>query len=475
MAKNYEKLAEEILVKLGGEKNIRSVAHCMTRLRFRVKDEKKVKLEELKQVTGIIQVMVAGGQYQVVIGTDVGDVYDIITATTSIRAEGDVENEDQKGNRNIVNILIDGVSTIFMPIMPALIAASMIKAIIVILTTFSLVDPEGTTYTLLYAAGDGLFYFLPLFLAYTAGKKFHVSPFVSMAIAAALVYPNITALSGTEVELFGLHFTMAGFTSTIIPIIVSIYIQSLIDRGLKKVMPKIIQNSFVPLIEVLVTVVISYLVIGPVVNLATSAVASGITFLIRICPPLAGFVLAALWPILIIFGLHLGLLPIAINNVSSNGYDLILPIVFATCFSILGACLGIFLKTKNSELKEVTSSALFSGIFGGVTEPAIYGAVLKYKRPFVIACLVNGVSGLLMASTNTVTTIILTGSFMGIPALIAMYGAVGSICMCITFVGSAFLTYFFGYSDNMITKKQLPEDGAAGMAADAGKGDGRYV
>ncbi len=451
MAKNFNQMAKDIVRELGEEQNIISLNHCMTRLRFKVKDKDNVDVESLKQINGVIQVLVAGGQYQVVIGTDVSDVYEEIGKITSINLGGDDEEADHK---SFLGKAIDIISGIFMPFMGAFMAAGLLKGLLVLLVTTNILSNEGTTYKILFAAADGVFYFLPFFLAHTAGKKFKTNPYISMAIAAGLVYPAITALTsgGAEVTFIGIPVVLIRYTSSVIPVIIAVYVQSRFEKLLKLVLPKVIQGILVPFITLLVILPVTFLVIGPVTDILASNLAKGIDLILGFSPPVAGALLGFFWPIMIIFGLHWGLIPIVMNNYAAYGYDNLMPIVVATGFAITGACLAVFFKTKDRELKQIAGSSVISAFLGGVTEPAIYGVVLKYKRPFVIACVANAISGILLATAGSLATAFLSGNLLTLPAVVAMYGSVGAIGMFSALILSFTATYIFGYNDKMLVK-----------------------
>lgn len=452
MAKNYRKMAEEIIERVGGEENVASVTHCMTRLRFKLKDESKVNMEELKKASGVIQVMIAGGQHQVVIGTDVGDVYDEIGKITKIKLDGEVADDGGKAKKSPLNIAIDTISGIFLPFMGAFMAAGLLKGLLVLLTTVGVLSDASTTYTILYAAADSVFYFLPIFLGYTAAKKFGAEPFVAMAIAASLVYPNIVNLynAGEAVAFVGIPVTLINYTSSVIPIVVAVFAQSKLEKLIKPRLPQVIRNILMPLISLVVIELATFLIVGPVTNLVATGLADGIVWLLELCPPVAGFVFGLFYPPMIIFGLHWGLLPISMNNFATLGYDMIMPITFATNFAIAGCVLGIFFKTKNKEMKELSGSTFISAFIGGVTEPAIYGAVLKFKRPYVIVCILDAVSGAIIATLGATQTAFLTTCVLTLPAMLAMMGVSAIIGCCIGLFGGAILTYIVGYNDKML-------------------------
>ena len=461
MAKDYNQLAKEIVAKVGGEENVISLTHCVTRLRFKLKDEAKADTDGLSKTKGVIKVLQAGGQYQVVIGNDVADAYNAILSTTNIKAAGEegvsaVKSAANPGKKKSVlgDTFVGIVSGIFMPFMGAFTAAGLIKGFLVLFTTLGVLDKEATTYTILYAAGDGVFYFLPVFLAYTAGKTFGAKPFVSMAIACALVYPNIVALNGAEgVTFLGLPVQMISYTSSVLPIIAICFVQAQLEKVLYKYIPKIVSGMLVPLIAVLVLVPVGFLVIGPVTNLVGNILASIITSLINLCPPIAGFLMAALWPVMIIFGVHWAFIPVALNNMMTLGYDNILPLTGGCNFGIAAATLAVFLKTRNNELKENAGPSVISALIGGVTEPAVYGVLLRFKKPMVIVCLVNGIGGALCAAFHVVRDTQISVNLLTMPAIYAVYGPWGIVAIVISFVGSFILTWLFGFSDKMLEQE----------------------
>ena len=451
MAKNYKKMAEDILVHIGGEDNVASLAHCITRLRFKVKDESKVNMEALKKVDGVIQVLVASGQHQVVIGTDVGDVYDEIGKISSINL-AEAEEDNKAGKKSFINIAIDVISAIFLPFMSAFIAGGLLKGFLVVFVSLGWMNDAGTTYSLLYAIADGVFNFLPIFLAYTAAKKFKAEPFVAMAIASTLVYPNISTLynAGEAVTFAGIPVTLINYSCSVIPIIVAVFCQAKLEKVLKPIFPQVIRCIFVPLTSLVIISLVTFMVIGPVTNAAASVLADGISFLLKACSPLAGAIFGLIYPVMLIFGLHWGLVPLVMNNYATLGYDNIMPITLATNFALAGCALGVFLKTKNRELKQVSGSSFISAFVAGVTEPAIYGVVLKYKRPFIIVCILDAIGGIMIATAGCTQSAMLSTSALSAPAIIAMYGSMSIPVMLIGFIGGVILTYLFGYNDSML-------------------------
>ena len=445
MAKDYNALAKSIIELVGGEENVVSLAHCMTRLRFKLKDHSKAKTDELKKLNGVIKVLEAGGQYQVVIGTDVEDVYNVILANTKIKAAGEKEG--------IVATLIDTVSSIFTPFLGAFTGAGLLKGFVVLFVTLGLLDKSTTTYTILNAAGDGVFYFLPIFLAYCAGTKFGAKPFISMAIASALVYPNITALfSATDpipVEFLGIPVKMVSYTSSVLPIIVVCFVQAKLEKLLNRIIPQIVRNIFLPVLDLLILVPLTFIVIGPITTTAANGISVAIQSLLRLCPPLGGALMAGLWPIMILFGIHWAIMSIGFANLGILGYDYLLPLTVSCNFSVAIAALAVFLKSKKKNVKQVAGPASITALVGGVTEPAIYGVLLKFKKPMVMVCIANAVGGAICGAFNVTRDVQMSVNLLTLPAIWAVYGPWAIVAIAVVCVLVFVLIWLFGYNDSM--------------------------
>lgn len=459
MAKDYNALAKTVVELVGGEENVVSLAHCVTRLRFKLNDESKADTEKLNSTQGVIKVMQAGGQYQVVIGTDVGDVYDIILKTTHITAAGVAQASaaetaaDTGEKQKLSAVLIDTISGIFTPFLGAFTGAGLLKGFMVLFVTLGVLDKSTTTYAILNAAGDGVFYFLPIFLAYCAGSKFGAKPFISMAIASALVYPNITALfSATDpiaVDFLGIPVHMISYTSSVLPIIAACFVQAKLEKLLNRVIPKMLRGIFIPVLDLLLLVPLTFIVVGPVTDMLGNGLSTIIEAGMHLCPPLGGFLMAALWPVMIIFGIHWAFVPIALNNLAVLGYDYLMPLTVGCNFGIAAACLAVFLKTKNKELKEIAGPDVISALIGGVTEPAVYGILLKYKKPMIIVCLVNGIGGAICGIFNVTRDVQMSVNLLTLPAIWAVYGPWAIVAIAVVCVLVFALIWVFGYKDTM--------------------------
>lgn len=456
MAKDFNALAKSVVENIGGEENVVSLTHCVTRLRFKLKDESAANDEAVAKIPGVIKVLRSGGQYQVVIGNEVTDAYNAVLKNFNIKAAGEDSAPDAdapKGKRKVGEVLVDMISGIFMPFMGAFMGAGLLKGFLVLFTTLGWLDKAGTTYAIWNAAGDGVFYFLPIFLAYCAGKKFGAKPFVTMALGAALVYPSMVALKGAaDITFMGIPVNMISYTSSVLPIIALAYVQAQFEKLMTKCLPKMLQGMLIPLFDLVVLVPLGFIVIGPVTDTVGNVVAGAINAGLNLCPPVAGYLMAALWPVMIIFGIHWGFVPIALNNMAVLGYDYILPLTVGCNFGIAAACLAVFLKTKNADLKQTAGTSTVSALIGGVTEPAVYGVLLKYKKPMIIVCLVNGIGGALCAMFHVTRDVQIAVNVLTLPAIYAVYGIWGIVAIVISFVGSFVLTWMFGFKDSMIAE-----------------------
>lgn len=393
--KNYDQLSKDIVKYIGGEENVISLFHCATRLRFKVKDEAGVDKKRLEQLKGVITVINSGGQMQVVIGNDVADVYEAIFANTGLKPENKENDNKRQEKKNLLNTFMETISGIFAPVLGAMSGAGMLKALLILCTTCGLLTADMGTYRILYAAADGVFTFIPMFLAITAARKFKANEFVSLGIAAALVYPDMTAAfsAGEALSFLKIPVVLVSYTSSVIPIVISIYVLSKLEKGLKKVVPSVCKTFLTPMLSLMIMVPATYLVIGPISDTAGKLLASGYTALVGFNPMIAGGILGLIWPAAVMFGLHWGFVPIVMNNIAEYGRDTLFVITGPNNMAQAGATLGVFLKTKNKEIKELAGPAALSAVLAGITEPAIYGVTLRFKRPFFIGAVFSGIAG----------------------------------------------------------------------------------
>ena len=453
--KNYEKLAKEIVGYIGGSENVNALVHCATRLRFKVKNTQNVDKKKLEQLEGVITVLDSGGQFQVVIGQHVADVYDTIFEVTDLKKENQSDAEESGEKKNLLNTFMDTISGIFAPVLGVMSGAGMLKALLILCTTFGWLKADMGTYRILYAAADGVFTFIPVFLAYTAAKKFRANEFVAVGVATALLYPDLTAAysAGEALTFLKIPVVLVSYTSSVIPIVISVYALSKLEKGLKKIVPTVCKTFLTPLLSLAIMVPATYLVIGPIADTVGKALASGYTGLVGLNPVIAGGLLGLIWAA-VMFGVHWGFVPIVMNNIAEYGRDTLFTITGPNNMAQAGATLGVFLKTKDKSVKELAGPAALSAVLAGITEPAIYGVTLRFKRPFFIGAVFSGIAGAIVAAAGTGAPTLLGTSILTLPGYIGV-GFVGFLIACaIAYFGSAIVTYFFGYSDDMLPKKE---------------------
>lgn len=397
----YESLAVFIVEKVGGKENIKSLTHCITRLRFQLEDENRADDAALKGSDGIVTVIKSGGQYQVVIGNHVANVYADVCRAAGISDEKTSDETMEK--KGAFNALIDIISGCFQPILGPLCAAGIVKGLnAVLVLLLGAAYSAGGTYMILNAIGDTVFYFMPVILGYMAARKFNVQPIIGMVIGAAMCYPTIqkSALEAAGEALgtlpvigdyyttfIGIPVVAGNYTSSVVPVLVIVAFAGKIQKLAKKYIPELVQNFFVPFAVLIISVPIGLLVIGPVVSVFTAFLSQIFTGLYSFSAVLTAAAVGMLWQVLVIFGLHWAIIPISLMNMSSLGYDTVIAGSFGCAFAATAVMAAMAIKMKNKKRKAMTVSAAISSICG-VTEPAIYGFAVPEKIPF--ACLLAG-------------------------------------------------------------------------------------
>ncbi|EGO5971585.1 beta-glucoside-specific PTS transporter subunit IIABC [Enterococcus faecalis] len=450
---DYQAIAKEILKDVGGKDNIVDVTHCYTRLRFVLKDTKQANKEALLQTEGIISVVESGGQYQVVLGNKVAHVYN---ALEPLLAQQLTTKTSTKEKNSLGNRILNTVAAIFTPVVPAIAASGMLKGIlaiaVMVANNFYQVDLKPlNTYIILSAASDALFYFMPVILGYSAAKVFKTNEYIAMVIGATLCYPTIVSLMTEEsaVTLFGLHVTKANYVSTVIPIILAIFMLAYVQRFLEKVIPEVLKIIMVPTLSLLLMIPATLLLFGPIGIYLGDGVNWLYYYIMNFSPILLGGFIGGIWCVLVIFGAHRGLVPIGINDVARTGRQNLLAFAGAANFSQAGAAFGVFVRTKNKDLKAVAASATVTALFG-ITEPAIYGANLRLKKPMIYAVASGAAGGALMGWGGSYGTAFANQGLLTIPVY-AEAGTKAFICYLlgcgIAFFGAFLLTIFLGFND----------------------------
>lgn len=440
----YEDLAKEIVKNVGGKENVSSLTHCITRLRFKLKEESRANDDVLKKMEGVVTVMKSGGQYQVVIGNHVPEVYADVLPLLGAEEESP-GNDDDAPSGSLFNRAIDAISGIFQPILGIMAACGMVKGLNALFVAIGLYGDTGGAYLVFNAVGDGLFHFLPLFLGYTAAKKFRLKPMIGLVIGAIMCYPTVqdstlsqggealyTLFAGTMFEsdvyttFFGIPMITMDYTGTVIPVIFVVYFASKCERFFSKFIPDLVKFFFVPMLTLLVAIPVGFLAIGPVAVFGSTIIAEVVISVRNFSPLLAGAIVGGTWQILVIFGLHWGFIPVYINNIMTNGYDNVMMPFFACTFATSAVVLAIFWKTKDKKLKEMAFPNFISGIFG-VTEPAIYGILLPLKKPFVISCIAGCIGGGFYGAFNFRKFMMGGMGIFEFPAMIEPDGSLGNL------------------------------------------------
>ncbi|MFF3212909.1 beta-glucoside-specific PTS transporter subunit IIABC [Streptomyces sp. NPDC002886] len=472
---DYGKTASAVLEGVGGESNVESLGHCATRLRFVLKDASKADRAAVESTPGVITVVESGGQFQVVIGNDVAKAYAEIGRISGLGADK-ARTKDAAApgtgttGGNPLTRLVDVISSIFTPFLWTLAGAGLLKATIVLVTKLGLVAETSQEFTVLNAAGDGVFYFLPVLLAVTAAKRFGSNQWTAMAIAGSLVYPSIAAMNeaGDPVSFFGIPMVMVAYASSVIPVILSVYVQSFVERGLDKALPSSIRNFITPMLTILLMVPLTLLTIGPASDWAGQGASGLIGWLFGLSPAVAGAVLGGTWQIMVVFGIHWGLVPMMANDLAVQGHSLLYGPLVAASAAQGAAVLAVMFRTRSKSLKKLAGPAAVSGFLAGITEPAVYGVNLRLKKPFVYACIAGAVGGGIASAGGSASTAYIMPGLLSLSA----YLEVGSFALQLIGVGVAValsfgLTMALGFKD-------VPEDtagaGEPGEAADAPSG-----
>ncbi|WP_429949244.1 PTS system beta-glucoside-specific IIABC component [Enterococcus sp. AZ170] len=453
MSKNQE-IAERVLTLVGGEGNVNSVVHCATRLRFKLKDEGKAATDKLNQDPDVIQVVQSGGQYQVVIGSHVSDVYKELMAHSGLGDDDSQKDEGPKGN--IFNQLIDIISSIFTPFLGAMAGAGVLKGFLTLAVTLNWLTVESGVYVVLFAIADGIFTFLPILLAFTAAKKFKTNQFLAVCLAMALVHPSITALAGQQLSFAGIPVIIgaSAYTSSVIPIILAVYVQSYVERFFKKVIPTFLQIICVPLAVFLVMAPVTFIAIGPIGTILGDLLGKGYNGIYGFSPIIAGAVMGGLWQVFVMFGMHWGFVPIMMLNLSQagGGVDTMAPMLLPAVLAQGGAALAVFFMTKNVKLKGLALSSAMTSVFG-ITEPTVYGVTLPLKKPFIAACIGGAVGGAFIGFSHVQNYVFGLISLLSLPGFIPQdtkdtSGLVAAVIgTAIAFVIAFVLTFILKFED----------------------------
>jgi PTS system beta-glucosides-specific IIC component len=449
---DYSKTAAGVLKGVGGEENVQSLAHCATRLRFVLKDESKADGAAIKATPGVITTAQAGGQYQVVVGNDVPEVFAAIGKISKFGGDGSADASTPAADApqgNLFNRFIKMISALFTPMLWALAGTGLLKAFLAAAVTFGWIDSATTTYAILDALSDAYLYFLPLAISITAAKFFGAQQFTSMAIAGALLYPSVTALTGSpDVTFFGIPVTMVSYASAVIPVIIAVWLQGYLERFLLKVLPGPVRRFLTPMIVVLLLVPLIFIVIGPISSLVSNGLAAGINWVFSTVPWLGGAIMGGLWQVFVLFGLHWGFVPLMTTELQVSGQILMMAPLFAAVLAQAAAAAGVWVRTRNKSLKSLAAPATISGFLAGVTEPAIYGVNLPLKRPFAFAIVGGLLGGALISGAGVAASSFSFPSLLALPALFSIGNTVVMLIgLAVAILVPFLLTILVGFKD----------------------------
>ncbi|MDR2869814.1 MAG: PTS transporter subunit EIIC, partial [Deferribacteraceae bacterium] len=468
MADNKQ-IANDVLKAVGGKKNIVSVVHCATRLRFKLQDESIPNDDAIKAIAGVISVVRSGGQYQVIIGNNVGDVY--LHLSPMVGNKGDTGGQQAKGKESPFAKFLDVIAAIFTPFLGLMAGAGILKGLYALLTATKIMDPASATAVIVNAAGDGIFFFLPMILAITAARKFKTSEFIALAVAAFLLHPSLGGLFmipgalAADAKFLGFIPVVAmTYSSSVIPILFAVFIQSHVERAFNRIMPEVVRNVLTPACTLLVMSVLTILLVGPAGAYVGKGLAFGYTSLYNTSSILAGAIIGGFWQVLVIFGLHWAFVPLMLVNISTQGRDYLAPAVFPAVLAQSGAAFAVAFKTRNKSLKSIAFSAGITAIFG-ITEPAVYGVTLRLKKPFYAACIAGAISGALIGAFGSVAYA------FGLPSLLAMplvLNPSGMDTAFIMFAASVVLSWVLAFALTLILGfEDIPETAADNTPAAA--------
>lgn len=461
---DVQKLAADLLPLVGGKENIRSVLHCMTRLRFQLADQSKAQLEAIEKLDGVMGVKVVGAQTQVIIGPNVAEVYKAVTQLTGdLGGDAAPAPAEGEGKQKLSAKLLDTVSGIFAPVVPLITGAGMIKAILTILVVFGLPN-DSQEYTILNFIADSGFYFFPVVLAFSSAKKFGCNPYLAAMIGGVLIHPTWTSLvsAGDPVSFFGIPVKLNNYGSSVLPIILTVLFMSFVERFAEKVSPNMVKAILKPLITMAVTALVSLIVLAPLGSYIGGILAGAISFLDQNVPVLVPTIVGGIQPFLVFFGMHLAIFPpLQTIQLAEMGYETVCgPGFLAAVLACSGAAIGFGLRTRDKNAKELAFSTGFTA-FCGVTEPAVYGIIVKYKQ-IIPAVVLGGVCGGLFAGIFHLKRYAIASP--GVPALPTFIGedpnnifvAIGTVC--IAFVISLVAAYLLSGDKKKSAQPAAPQD-----------------
>lgn len=471
MKKDYGSSAKQLVQAMGGKDNITRVFHCMTRLRFYVKDRSKIDEAAIKKLSEISGVNWHQDQFQVIAGNEVNELYAELVKMGIPNDDTDSSVQASAEKKSVASAIVDSITGCMTPMIPALTAAGMIKVVMTLLTTFNLVTDTSSTYQVINFIGDAAFYFMPFLIAANAAKVFNVNQSLALIIAGVFLHPNFTAMiaSGDPITFFSIPVTPTTYSYSVIPVILMVWIMSYIVKLVDKITPRIVKLILHPTLVILISAPIAIIVVGPLGGIIGDGLAVAIDFLSAKLGFIIVGILGAAFPFIVMTGMHHALTPIGLNAVATGGDTLIF--VSQVCSNVAqsGASFAVAVRSKDPNMKQLASASGVSAIMG-ITEPALYGVTLKLKRPVVAAAIAAGIGGI-VGGLLQVTLYIAQNCILALPAFIGEKGMsnflYGVIMILVSFVGAFVLTLIFGFKDETGEESTTSEAPAAAETSEA--------
>lgn len=473
----YTNSAKQILELVGGEQNVQSVTHCMTRLRFVLRNESIVEDTLIKEVPGVMGVMRKGGQYQIIMGNDVASYYKELVKLGHFNNQAPTEGTGEK--KNVFEAFVDVISGCMSPLIPAMLGGGMIKVLLILLPLMGILDDSSQTFAILSFFGDAPFYFMPIMLAFTAAQKFNVTPMLAVTVGGIMLHPNFVEMvnAGNPIHFLGLPVTLASYGSSVIPILIMVWLMKYIESFFEKIIPNVIKSFTKPLLILLISGLLALIVVGPLGTFAGQLLSSAIIWIQGKAGWLALGLMAAFMPLIVMTGMHWAFAPIFLIASPATPDILILPAMLAANLAQGAAALAVSAKTKDKNLKQVAAASGISALLAGVTEPALYGVTLKYKKPLYAAMISGAICGVYMGITGLESYAFAVPSLVALPQFIGGQGngniinaiIVATISIVLTFI----LTWIFGIDE--VEKKDTAQTDDISEAVETGSNDPKKI
>ncbi|WP_137665043.1 PTS transporter subunit EIIC [Enterococcus hulanensis] len=455
---DYKAMAKSILENIGGSENVGNMTHCATRLRLTLKDTSKADDQAVENIDGVINVINKAGQYQLLIGTEVGKLYDEFEPLVKGNGDAAVTDSKEASSGNIISSIFSAVSAIFAPILPALAGSGILRGLLILCVQLGLISEGSGTYSILYVASMSVFYFLPVLLAFTSARRFGASPYISALIGAALINPDFIGLmgdagNGATTDFFGIPVVLMNYNSTVVPIILSIWAFSYLYKFLDAKVPETLKLVIVPLVSLVIMIPLTVIVIGPIGVYSGEAVANVVNWLIERSSVLTGILVGGGWSVLVSLGIHWAVNPIMINNISTYGFDYIVPFTFACNFAVIGTTIGVYFKAKDKKLRGFALTGLVTIALSAIIEATLFGLLVKNKKLFLAQIIGGAVGGAYLGLTKVVTNAFVFGSVTTFPAFVEKNSSnfiQAMIGLLISLVVSAVLAFIFTNRDEKL-------------------------